>query len=108
MQALKMFTGGGGGGGGGGMGGQGGGKSQNEFLGMAMGQAAKLFDEQSQQGKVQSGAQKQDVVAEAGKMALKMWLKSEMGGGGGGGMMGGSGGGGGGGGLMGLASKFLK
>jgi hypothetical protein len=44
MQALKMFTGGGGGGGNQGKGGQ------NEFIGMAMGQAAKLFDQQSSQG----------------------------------------------------------
>ena len=50
MQALKMFSGGdqgqqhGGGGGGG----------QNAFIGMAMGQASKLFDEQQSQGKVVS------------------------------------------------------
>lgn len=49
MQALKMFTGGqqqqhGGGGG-----------AQNAFVGMAMGQAAKLFDQQSAQGNVVSG-----------------------------------------------------
>ncbi len=49
MQALKMFSGGdqgqqhGGGGGG-----------QNAFIGMAMGQASKLFDEQQSQGKVVS------------------------------------------------------
>jgi len=52
MQALKMFTGGGSGGGGqqqqhqGG----GGGGGQNQFIGMAMGQAAQLFDKQSAQG----------------------------------------------------------
>jgi hypothetical protein len=38
MQALKSFS------GGGGMGGTSGG--QNQFLGMAMGQASKLFDQQ--------------------------------------------------------------
>lgn len=53
MQALKMFTGGSGGGGGvgGGQGGQGG---QSEFVGMAMAQAGKLFDQQSGQGNVVS------------------------------------------------------
>lgn len=50
MQALKMFT--GGGAGHGGMGGMGGGNSQNQFVGMAMGQASKLFDQQSAQGRV--------------------------------------------------------
>lgn len=50
MQALKMFT--GGGAGQGGMGGMGGGNSQNQFVGMAMGQASKLFDQQSAQGRV--------------------------------------------------------
>lgn len=64
MQALKMFTGGGGGGGGGGMMGgggghqgggyQGGGGGQNAFVGMAMGQASKLFDQQSQEGRLVS------------------------------------------------------
>lgn len=53
MQALKMFTGGSGGGGGvgGGQGGQGG---QSEFVGMAMAQAGKLFDQQNGQGNVVS------------------------------------------------------
>jgi hypothetical protein len=96
MQALKMFTGGsqehasGG---------------QNKFIGMAMGQAAQLFDQQSSQGKTQSGATKQDAVAQAAQMALKFYMKSEMGGGGAA-ASGGSGGGMGG--LMNLASKFLK
>lgn len=54
MQALKMFTGGGGGGGGGTMGGGGGGGGggQNALVGMAMGQASKLFDQQSAQGRL--------------------------------------------------------
>lgn len=50
MQALKMFNGGGGGEGSGHQGGGG----QNAFVGMAMGQASKLFDEQSSQGKLVS------------------------------------------------------
>jgi len=44
MQALKMFSGGHGGSSGGMSGGSsGGGQSQNQFVGMAMSQAAKLF-----------------------------------------------------------------
>jgi hypothetical protein len=89
MQALKMFTGGGGGGGSGG-------NSQNAFVGLAMAQAGKLFDEQSGQGNVQGGTDKQSVITQAGEMALKMYMKSQGGGGGGGA-----------GGLMNLASKFL-
>lgn len=50
MQALKMFTSGEGGGHQGG----GGGGGQNAFIGMAMGQASKLFDEKSSQGNVVS------------------------------------------------------
>lgn len=89
MQALKMFSGGGGGG-------QQPPQSQNAFIGLAMGQASKLFDQQSQQGKVESGADKQSVVNDAAKMALKMYLKGQAGGAGGGP-----------GGLMGMAGKFL-
>ncbi|KAL9623235.1 MAG: hypothetical protein Q9160_002550 [Pyrenula sp. 1 TL-2023] len=92
MQALKMFTGGGGGGGGG----HSGGNSQSQFIGLAMGQAGKLFDEQHGQGNVSHGTDKQTVVNQAAKMALKMYMQSE-----------GKGGGGGPGGLMGLASKFM-
>ena len=50
MQALKMFTGSGGEGGSGHQGGGG----QNALVGMAMGQASKLYDEQSSQGKLVS------------------------------------------------------
>ena len=54
MQALKMFTGQGGGQGqGGGLGGGAGG-GQNQFIGMAMAQASKLFDRQAGQGNVVS------------------------------------------------------
>lgn len=93
MQALKMFSGGSSGGSSGGHGG-----AQNQFVGMAMGQAAKLFDQQSANGNVQGGATKQSAVESAAKMALQMYLKSEKSGGGAT-----SGGGG----LMSLASKFL-
>ena len=77
------------------------GGGQNQFIGMAMGQAAKLFDQQNAQGNVQSGESKQSAVASAAQMALKMYMKSEMGGSGGGS-------GGGLGGLMSMASKFMK
>jgi hypothetical protein len=93
MQALKMFS----SGQGGGSSGSGGG--QNAFVGMAMGQAAKLFDQQSAQGNTHPDATKQDAIAQAGQMALQMFMKSEMGGGGGGG--------GGMGSLLGLAGKFM-
>ena len=83
-----MFTGGGGGGMGGGQG-QG---SQNQFIGMAMSEASKLFDQQSSQGQVAPGADKQSAINSAAKMALSMYMKSQ---------------GGGSGGLMGLASKFM-
>lgn len=50
------------------------------------------------------GANKQDAVAQAAQMALKFYMKSEMGGGGasGGGSSGGLGG------LLNMASKFMK
>jgi hypothetical protein len=89
MQALKMFS----GGSGGSSSGQGG---QNAFIGMAMGQASKLFDQQSQSGNVAQGASKESAVQQAAEMALKMY----MGGGGQSGSGGVSS-------LMGLASKFF-
>jgi hypothetical protein len=86
MQALKMFNGGS----------SGGSSSQQEFIGMAMGQASKLFDSQASSGNVADGESKESAVQQAGEMALKMYMKSEMGGGSSGGS-----------GLMGLASKFM-
>lgn len=83
MQALKMFTGGGGGSSGG---------AQSEFIGLAMSEASKLFEQQSSQGNVSSGASKESAVQQAGEMALKMYMKSQ----------GQSSGG-----LMSLASKFM-
>jgi hypothetical protein len=85
-----MFT--SGGGGGGGMGGGQGQGSQNQFVGMAMSEASKLFDQQSSQGQVAPGADKQSAINSAAKMALSMYMKGQ---------------GGGSGGLMGLASKFM-
>jgi hypothetical protein len=66
MQALKMFTGGGGGGQGGGQQGN----SQNQFVGMAMAQAGKLFDQQSGQGNVQQGTDKQSAITQAGEVSF--------------------------------------
>ena len=80
--------------GGGGSSGQGGQGGQNQFVGMAMGEASKLFDSQSAQGNVAQGADKQSAVNSAAKMALQMYMKSQ-------------GGGSGAGGLMSLASKFM-
>ena len=77
-------------------------RSQNEFVGMAMAQAGKLYDEKQSSGKVHGEAKKQDAVHEAAETALKMYMKSEMGGG-----KHGESGGGGGGGLLSMASKFL-
>ena len=62
----------------------------------AMAQASKLFDSQSAQGNVASGASKESAVQKAGEMALKMYMQSQ-GGSSGGGM----------GSLMGMASKFF-
>ncbi|KAF2772046.1 hypothetical protein EJ03DRAFT_334272 [Teratosphaeria nubilosa] len=93
MQALKMFNGGGSSSNSGGSSGG----SQNQFIGMAMAQASKLFDQQQSQGNVQQGHSKQDAVQSAAQMAMKMFMKSEMGGGGSSS----------GGGLMSLASKFF-
>jgi hypothetical protein len=69
MQALKMFS--GGGAGQGGQGSQGGGNSQSQFMGMAMSQASKLFDQQSANGNVQSGVDKQSAIESAAKMAFQ-------------------------------------
>jgi hypothetical protein len=88
--ALKTFS-------GGGSGGSSGGNSQNAFVGMAMGEASKLFDSQSSAGNVASGASKESAVQQAGEMALKMYMQSQGGGSGGGGVSS----------LMGLASKFF-
>jgi hypothetical protein len=89
LQALKMFTGGSGGGGG-----------KSEFIGMAMAEASKLFEQQQAAGKVSSDTSKESAVQQAGEMALKMYLKSKTG-------SGAEGGGGGSSGLLSLASKFM-
>ncbi|KAI6708556.1 hypothetical protein JHW43_008912 [Diplocarpon mali] len=88
MQALKYFT-------GGGSGTSQQGNSQNAFIGMAMAEASKLFDNQSSQGNT-SNSSKESTIQQAGEMALKMYLKSNSGVSGGGAS-----------GLLGLASKFM-
>ncbi|KAK3309525.1 uncharacterized protein B0T15DRAFT_515716 [Chaetomium strumarium] len=93
MQALKLFT-----SGETGASSAQGSQSQSAFVGLAMAQAAKLFDAQASQGKVAPEADKQSVVMKAGEMALKMYLKSH------GSQAGGSAGAGG---LLSLASKFM-
>lgn len=91
MQALKMFT----------SGQAGGSNSQSQLIGLAMGEASKLFDSQASQGRVASGSSKESAVKQAGEMALKMYLKSQGGGGAGGASAGGAGG------LLDIARKFL-
>jgi len=92
MQALKMFT-----------GGQASsqssaaGGSQSAMIGMAMSQAAKLFD---QSGGSANGS-KQDVVTSAGQTMMKLMLKNQMSGMMGGGNSGGLGS------LMSVAGKFM-
>ncbi|KAI0009459.1 hypothetical protein F4779DRAFT_373357 [Xylariaceae sp. FL0662B] len=95
MQALKMFT-----------GGQSGSShesnSQSAFVGLAMAEASKLFDQKLSQGKVSSDASKESAVMKAGEMALKMYLKSQGGGGNSSSSSSSASG------LLSLASKFLQ
>ncbi|KAG6368503.1 hypothetical protein INS49_002712 [Diaporthe citri] len=90
LQALKMFTSGSG---------SSAGSSKSEFIGLAMAEASKLFEQQSAAGKVSADTSKESAVQQAGEMALKMYLKSKTGGG--------ESGGGGSSGLLSLASKFM-
>ncbi|KAL4916630.1 hypothetical protein BDW62DRAFT_185596, partial [Aspergillus aurantiobrunneus] len=89
MQALKLFNSGSGES-------TGGGKDKNAFIGMAMAQAGKMWEEKN--GKGEASGDKQSAVNQAAEMAFKMYMKSQMSG---------SEGTGGPSGLMGLASKFL-
>jgi hypothetical protein len=92
-QAFQKLSGGGSGGSSGG--------GQSQMISMAMQEASKLFDQQSGQGNVAGGADKQSAVQSAAKMAFQLYMKNQMGGG--------SGGSGGGiSGLMSMASKFMK
>ncbi|GFZ47709.1 hypothetical protein JCM24511_05456 [Saitozyma sp. JCM 24511] len=92
MQAMKMFTSGQSGAASGE-----GGNMQSKLIGMAMSEAAKLFD---QSGGAASGS-KQDAVSGAGATIMKLMMKSQVSG-----MMGGSNSGGLSS-LMGLANKFM-
>ncbi|KAM0460156.1 hypothetical protein ACHAO4_002287 [Trichoderma viride] len=87
MQALKKFT----------QGETGGNQSQGAFLGLAMSEASKLFDNKAANGQVASDASKESVIQQAGEMAMKMYFKSQ----------GGSSQGGGTSQLLSLASKFF-
>ncbi|KAH7256449.1 hypothetical protein BKA59DRAFT_467523 [Fusarium tricinctum] len=92
MQALKMYT------QGQGQSSTGNSNSQTAFLGLALAEASKLFDNKAASGKVSDGTSKESVIQQAGEVALKMYFKNQAGGGG---QQGGAGG------LMGLATKFL-
>ncbi|WVN89482.1 uncharacterized protein L203_104707 [Cryptococcus depauperatus CBS 7841] len=94
MQALKSFT----SGSSGAAHQSGGGDMQSKIIGMAMSEAAKLFDQSG--GNVQGN--KQDAVTSAGQVVMKMLIKNQVSG-----MIGGSNSGGLSS-LMGVASKFLK
>ncbi|KAL5357307.1 hypothetical protein BJX96DRAFT_144247 [Aspergillus floccosus] len=87
MQALKMFSSGESGSSG---------QDKNAFIGLAMAQAGKLWEEKNSEGS--ASGDKQTAVNKAAEMALKMYMKSQGSG---------SSGTGGPGGLMSLASKFL-
>ncbi|KAL3449056.1 hypothetical protein BJX65DRAFT_273998 [Aspergillus insuetus] len=90
LQALKLFN--------QGSGEQtGGGKDKNAFIGLAMAQAGRMWEEKA--GKGEASGDKQSAVNSAAEMAFKMYLKSQMSG---------SEGTGGPSGIMSLASKFLK
>ncbi|KAL3458460.1 hypothetical protein BJX64DRAFT_279873 [Aspergillus heterothallicus] len=90
LQALKLFN--------QGSGEQtGGGKDKNAFIGLAMAQASRMWEEKA--GKGEASGDKQSAVNSAAEMAFKMYLKSQMSG---------SQGTGGPSGIMSLASKFLK
>ncbi|WRT64782.1 uncharacterized protein IL334_001716 [Kwoniella shivajii] len=93
MQALKSFT----SGQSGAASSSGGGDMQSKIIGMAMSEAAKLFD---QSGGAAQG-NKQDAVTSAGQTIMKLLIKSQMSGMMGGGNSGGLSG------LMGMASKFM-
>jgi hypothetical protein len=82
MQALKLFN----------QGETGGKQSQGAFIGLALSEASKLFDDKAAKGKVPDDASKESTIQKAGEMALKMYFKSQ------GGQQGG---------LAGMASKFL-
>jgi hypothetical protein len=82
IQALKLFN----------KGETGGKQSQGAFIGLALSEASKLFDNKSAEGKVSSSASKESTIQKAGEVAMKMYFKSQ------GQQQGG---------LMGLASKFL-
>lgn len=86
MQALKLFNSGDT---------KGQKNTQGGFLGLAMAEASKLFDDNAKKDRVKQGTTKESVIQQAGEFALKLYLKSQA-------KESGAGG------LVDLASKFLK
>ncbi|KAL2756583.1 hypothetical protein ACRALDRAFT_1062314 [Sodiomyces alcalophilus JCM 7366] len=86
MQALKLFNSGDT---------KGQKNTQGGFLGLAMAEASKLFDDNAKSGRVKQGTTKEGVIQQAGEIALKLFFKSQAKDAGAGG-------------LVNLASKFLK
>ncbi|KAL7269816.1 hypothetical protein RUND412_007499 [Rhizina undulata] len=70
MQALKAFT--------GGKGEAAQKQDSKTFIGLAMGECVKLFDQQSNKGQLAQGANKQEAVNTAAQMAMKLFLKSKV------------------------------
>ncbi|KAM7207119.1 hypothetical protein V8F33_000218 [Rhypophila sp. PSN 637] len=51
--------------------------AQSILIGLAMNQAAKLFEQQASRGNVEAGASKESAVMKAGEMALRLFLQSQ-------------------------------
>ncbi|KAK7223632.1 hypothetical protein V2G26_011635 [Clonostachys chloroleuca] len=83
MHALKLFN----------NGETGDKQGKGAFLGLALSEASKLFEDKASAGKVTSGTSKESVVQQAGEVAMKMYLKSQ------GQQQGG---------ILGFASKFMN
>ncbi|KAH7320002.1 hypothetical protein B0I35DRAFT_225688 [Stachybotrys elegans] len=82
IQALKLFN----------QGETGDKQGKGAFIGLALSEASKLFDDREAKGKLSSGASKESTLQKAGEVAMKMYLKSQ------GEQQGG---------LMSMASKFM-
>ncbi|KAK4208828.1 hypothetical protein QBC37DRAFT_431281 [Rhypophila decipiens] len=51
--------------------------AQSILIGLAMNQAAKLFEQQASRGNLEAGASKESAVMKAGEMALRLFLQSQ-------------------------------
>ncbi|KAI9171663.1 hypothetical protein HJFPF1_01149 [Paramyrothecium foliicola] len=67
LQALKLFN----------KGETGQKQSQGAFIGLALSEASKLFDDKAAKGKVSSNASKESTIQKAGEVAMKMYFKSQ-------------------------------